>query len=46
MSNQKRYDTSSARGRYQMMMDHRDQIQAANEMDPDSPYKRLQAAGD
>jgi hypothetical protein len=29
-----------------MMIDHRDQIQKANEMPQDSPYKRLQAAHD
>lgn len=46
MNKQKQFDTSSARGRYEMMMDHRDQIQKANGMAPDSPYKRLQEAGD
>lgn len=39
-------DTSTARGIYEMQMQHRDQIQKANGMDPDSPYKRLQAARD
>lgn len=29
-----------------MMIDHRDQIQKANEMPQDSPYKRLQEARD
>ena len=46
MKNQKQFDTSSARGRYEMMMDHRDQIQKANGMDADSPYARLQEAKD
>lgn len=46
MNKMKQYDMNTGRGRYEMMMDHRDQIQKANGMAPESPYKRLQEAGD
>ena len=46
MMDVKLFDTSTERGRYELLRHCRDRFQAANHLDPDSPYMKIQAAKD
>ena len=46
MLNPKLYDLNNPKEVMMMMIDHRNQLQDVNGMASDSPYKRLQEAGD